>query len=264
MTKDLQQADYAHKIDQHIKNLRYSIDNSFLDLAKALKEVRDKKLYEALNIDTFEGYIAQPELAFDRASVYRFIQIYEFYIEKKNVAPGRLLEAGWTKLGRIIPYTNEANYEVMLEKATTLSRSDLDADLVENGYITKKEPEQARFVEVDCPKCKNHFVWNLQARSDKSFPREDYNEIIEAYKEVKGIEPKGDEYKPIQQSIKTMFLNGRTKEEIIEAIKEMENVEYTWTMQTISKKISEILKDYKPQSKLSKDDEAMLKGVGAI
>jgi len=259
MDKSLISADYAHKIDQKIKNLRYSIDNGFLDLAKSLKDVHDNKLYELLDYKTFESYIAQPELALDRGNVYRFIQIYEKYVGEYNVAPGRLLEAGWTKLRTVIPYVNEHNYESMLEKATTLSRSDLDEDLVEQGYVTKTEVPD-RFIE--CPYC--HKSFTPVKRSEVSFPQEDYKRIIDTYKKVKEIEIQGKEYDPVIQSIKTMFMNKRTPDEIIGAIEWLgDNAEYEWTIHTLKNKIAEILPKFTVRkAEMSEEDKRLLKGVG--
>jgi len=254
-------ADHAHKIDQRIKNLRYSIDNSFLDLAKALKEVKENKLYTLLDYKTFESYIAQPELAFDRASVYRFIQIYDKFIGEYNVAPGRLLEAGWAKLKTVIPHVNEHNYNVMLEKATTLSRSDLDKDLVEQGFIVKSEPSPEF---TDCPFC--HKSFEIKNRRSEIFPQEDYKRIINTYIKVKDIHPKGNEYAPIQQNIKTMFLNGRIPDEIIAVINWMgENADYEWTINTVKNKIAEISPQlhFEPIKEVSEQDKKLLK-IGGI
>lgn len=254
--------DHAHKLDQRVKNLRYSIDNGFLDLAKTLKEIRDKKLYLQLNIETFESYIAQPELAFDRGTVYKFIDILETFVDKHNVAPERLLEAGWTKLSKVIPYTDENNYESMLEKATSLSRSDLDKDLVEQGFITKKEGEPQT---VSCPYCHKDFI--PTKRQDKSFAQEDYQKIIYRYEEIKEIKFEGKEYDPIMQSIKTMFMNGRTSEQIIATMEWLdENAEYEWTIHTIKNKIAEILPqlDTRPKRQLSEEDKQLLQRSGAI
>jgi len=251
-------ADYAHKIDQRIKNLRYSIDSGFLDLAKSLKEVRDEKLYKLLNMETFEAYIAQPELAFERRSVYAFIQIYETFVEKYNVHPDALLEAGWTKLSKIIPYTNDKNHDQLLEKATSLSRSDLDEELVEQGYITKKEQETQY---VECPFC--HKVFHPTKRAEETFKKEDYTKVIQKYEEIKETKFEGKEYDPIMQSIKTMFLNGRTPEQIMATMEFMaEQDEYSWTIRTIQNKIAEILPQLDLPKEASAEDKRLLKGVG--
>ncbi len=257
MNNSIVSADYAHKIDQKIKNLRYSVDNSFLDLTKSLKEVRDKKLYEILGMTTFESYIAQPEIALDRGNVYKFIAIYETYIETYGVAPERLLEAGWSKLSKTIPYTNEHNYEAMLEKATTLSRSDLDKDLVEQGFVTHKEPE---VIYHQCPYC--HKVSMVDRRSDMAFPQEDYKKIIDVYMEAKELKLQGNEYAPIQQSIKSMFMNGRTVDQIIKTIEwHKDNAEYEWTMNTINNKIAETLSKigYQPKKEMSELDKKLMR-----
>lgn len=82
-----------------------------------------------------------------------------------------------------------------------------------------------------------------QDRKNKKFPKEDYDKIIKAYQEIKGIELNGPEFSPIQQDIKTMFMAEREPEEIIKFMKwlEQSNEEWTqnWTIRTVKIKMPE-------------------------
>ena len=81
----------------------------------------------------------------------------------------------------------------------------------------------------------------LQERKDIKFLKDDYNEIIEAYKTIKGIDLQGSEYQPLQQAIKTMFMNNRKKEDIISLMHALNNSELDhwqgWTINTVKNQI---------------------------
>jgi hypothetical protein len=82
-------------------------------------------------------------------------------------------------------------------------------------------------------------------RSEKSFPPENYTTVTEAYKTLKGVEPQGDEWKPIQQTVKSMFLDGRTVDQIVGFMQALTDspLEWTdnWTMKTVRMKLAEWL-----------------------
>lgn len=89
------------------------------------------------------------------------------------------------------------------------------------------------------------------ARKDNKFSPEDYKQVISAYESCKGVKFQGNEYSPIQQDVKTMFLSGRKKEDIIrfmEWFREKsesgeKKYEWTtnWTIKTVKFKIAEFL-----------------------
>ena len=90
----------AFENDLHIKQVKLSTQESFIKLAELLKENRDKEYYKELDYDTFEAYIASPELSFKRSTVYSLISIYEKYVLEFGVQPVGLLEADYSKLDR--------------------------------------------------------------------------------------------------------------------------------------------------------------------
>ena len=88
----------AFNLDTEIKQLKNNLNGGFLLLAEKLKTVRDMQLYKTLNYDTFEEYIAQPELSFNRSSVFEFISIYEKFVLELKVQPAGLILTDWSKL----------------------------------------------------------------------------------------------------------------------------------------------------------------------
>lgn len=92
-------------------------------------------------------------------------------------------------------------------------------------------------------------------RKNVSFKEEDYKLVIDEYQTLKGITLQGKEFLPIRQAIKTMFLSGRTSDQIIAAIQWVSQQDYSdWTIRTVQMKLPEILpklgivKDTTPQS----------------
>lgn len=78
-----------------------------------------------------------------------------------------------------------------------------------------------------------------------SFNQEDYRRVLKEYQMLKGIELQGEEFNPVRQSIKTMFMSNRTPEEIITFMKWLATSKEiwtkNWTINTVKKKIPEFL-----------------------
>jgi hypothetical protein len=253
-------ADYAHQITNEIIALRRKGDVITIEITIRLKEVRDKILWQIEGDHSFFAYLARPEIAFDRTTVLKWIQIYETFIEQHSLAPVRVEEIGVSKLAMIVPYIKDENYEYMVELAENNSRSDIGEELVRQKYITKKEFEPE---VIECPFCFKKFT--RQLRKESHYPQEDYNRVIKAYEDAKETKFKGKEYDPLVQSIRTMFFNGHIPDQIIKAIEWMkDNAEYEWTLNTLKNKIPEVLSKigYKPKKEMSESDLKLLKGVG--
>lgn len=92
---------------------------------------------------------------------------------------------------------------------------------------------------------KNQYKRRNNTRKAKSFPRENYNLILDAYQHYKGIKLSGPEFLSPQKAIKTMFEADRKPNEIIAFMKwTSENLNTVpwmrnWTLWTIQKKIAE-------------------------
>lgn len=78
-------------------------------------------------------------------------------------------------------------------------------------------------------------------RKQKKFPKEDYEKVLNAYQSLRGIELKGKEFDPVMQEIKTMFMSGRSVEDIIGCMKWLasgrEKWMENWTIKTVRMKI---------------------------
>jgi hypothetical protein len=242
MTNELQTVDHARSLTLRLIELKKQVGEDFVEAGRIFKEIKENKLWELEGAGSFNSYIA--EIGYDRTSAFKMIQVYEVFFEDKSVDSNQqLIDAGWVKLAKLAPHVDENNYEVMVDLSTN-SLSDIDKELVRQNYIIRKETD-ADFVE--CPYCHKSFV--PLKRQDKTFAKEDYTRVIESYQKAKDIELKGKEYEPVQQSIKTMFMNGRTPDQIIMTIEWMQdNAEYEWTINTVKNKIAEIISKVGPKA----------------
>ena len=141
-------AQEAHTNYENIISVKNRIGKDLLVLGKLLKANHDNKYYRTLNYDTWESFLAMPELSMSRFWAFKLIKVYEVWVDKYNVEPAKLnidLEKLWlvSTMG-----VNEDNYEEMLEKARTLSRSDL-RQLKSGDY----EFEPKKYKVVMCPHC---------------------------------------------------------------------------------------------------------------
>ena len=145
-------AEEAHNNYKDIISVKHRIGKDLLILGHLLKINHDNQYYKTLNYDTWESFLAIPELSMSRFWAYKLMKVYETWIEEFGVEPAKLdvdLEKLWltTTMG-----LNETNYEEMLEQARNLSRSDL-RQLKSGDY--EFDPE--RYKVVICPKCGYEF-----------------------------------------------------------------------------------------------------------
>lgn len=150
------QSDKAFTIDLHLRQLKVETNKNFLLMAKLLKQVRDERLWKDLDYESFESYIAQPELGFDRTSVYRFIGIHEKFVDELKVPPVELQRYDYSKLDVIKPHVTEKNKDKLLELVESNSRSDLRESLIEMKLIKSKEYQRCTIcggdLETSCHK----------------------------------------------------------------------------------------------------------------
>jgi hypothetical protein len=154
ITKDLKK----YEIHDKIIELKKSIETSFIKMGAYLKVIRDNKLFKEKGCETFEEYLAIPELSLNRSTVYAIINVYEIFIEGKSEKSGQpdideIAEIGYTKLSRISQFKDSEDFEEWIYKAKTLSLSDLGAEIRETKNPQKTEIKKSVIMEVTCPKC---------------------------------------------------------------------------------------------------------------
>lgn len=109
-------------ITQKIIQIKRGMAMDIFVLGSLLKKVRDEEIYKQESYDSFESYLAMPELAFNRATAYKFIKIFEVF-----GGNGDLLDIESDKLYLItgVVEKNPEDLDRWISRARDLSRSDL-------------------------------------------------------------------------------------------------------------------------------------------
>ena len=137
-------ADEAYSNHLTILRLKYSINKDLFKLAIFLKESRDKKYYKIMNYaDTWEGYLATPEINISRGYAHKLITNYEIWVLKWKFRMRDIDNIDAEKLYLAGMVATKKDYEEWLERAKVLSRSDI------RGLIKGEEYEYW----IKCPKC---------------------------------------------------------------------------------------------------------------
>lgn len=110
---------------QRIVFLKRTIEQTFLELAAELYEFKRLRQYEQLEHETFESYLGDPEVSISRRMAFRLLTTHHTFVLKYRSDTVTLIDAGIAKLCIIAPHMNKTNVEEWLDKAATLSRSDL-------------------------------------------------------------------------------------------------------------------------------------------
>jgi len=134
------EADHAHYNYEQTLQCRHNLQANFLVLGRLLKESRDESLWKFLGHDNFESYLGTPELGFKRSTAYGLIRLVELYIDKLNVPADRLVSIGTAKLQKVAGVV-ERNVGEWLDKAESMSKSDLDEELGRGPDINKSSPK---------------------------------------------------------------------------------------------------------------------------
>ena len=165
----------AWNVHVKILKLKKGIRKKFIELGAYLKQVHDFELYRrmGLSCETFDEYIAQPELTFQRSTAYSLIGVYEDFFEKESnhLDVENIEEIDYTKLDKIRRFKNlpKEEFEEWIEKARTLSLSDLNEEIrtAGGGTLADKDPrlndvpnreDVGEYKEVTCPACGKVFA----------------------------------------------------------------------------------------------------------
>ncbi len=160
--------DTAYSVHQKILKIKKVIRKKFIELGAYLKQVRDFSLYKdmGLSCETFDEYIAQPELTFQRSTAYSLIGVYEDFFDKSiHLDVEKIDEIDYTKLDKIrrFKYLPPAEFAEWIEKARTLSLSDLNEEIKlfetgESSDIPLGGPKAEEYKDVTCPACGKVFA----------------------------------------------------------------------------------------------------------
>lgn len=114
------------QLHERVIDLRDKIQRTFIELGQILVWMRDGEIYKQLGHDTFNAYLASPELDLSERQLYRILAVVTGLAD--TVAAPDLAEIGVSKAEMILPLIRDAEPETVeswVADAKGLSRSDL-------------------------------------------------------------------------------------------------------------------------------------------
>ena len=133
---------------QNIIALKNNIGQDLLRLASLLIVNHNNQYYRILGYNTWEEFLAIPEISMSRFFAFKLMKVYEIWVDKFNVSPAKL-DIDIEKLYLTSIMATDENYEEVLEQARNLSRSDVRQL---KGY-----EYQPSYKMITCPFC-NHEI----------------------------------------------------------------------------------------------------------
>ncbi len=127
MTNDLTIPEKSFVRHQNVKRLCGNLERTFLELGEELFWIENDKDYLNLGHDTFNSYLADPDITIGRTMAFMSKEVYAVYIHQLEVPSStvELLEAGVSKLYLVRYEVDEENAWDWINDCCTLSRTDI-------------------------------------------------------------------------------------------------------------------------------------------
>lgn len=121
----------AYNIEEQIKNLKAHMQDTYFEMGRLLKEIRDNRYYTLLGYETIGQWFSSPDISLSPGWAWNVIKMYEVYILKLGKKPEELQSIDYTKLYNILQIVKKhpEDAEEWIDKATNLRRIDLQSEI---------------------------------------------------------------------------------------------------------------------------------------
>jgi len=132
MVDELIKPDKAWEIYTFLQHALRKQVELFIDIGKALKTMRDDKLYLQLGkggFDTFQQFLNNAEIGLRPSTAYLYIRIYEYFYERLKLTQEEIVAIPITRLMRLLPILKEKDdieAKKIVEKVSGLTTYDYD------------------------------------------------------------------------------------------------------------------------------------------
>lgn len=149
----LERAEHAHRVERQIINGCRTIRRAWAVLAGHLHEMYAQELWRPLGYDSWNAWLASPDISLQRSQVYALVEAHHELVVKREISVDEFAEIPSTKVIEVLPAIRAGEVEVdeALADARELSRSDLRERY--RGNDTPGSPLDAERNEAFCAAC---------------------------------------------------------------------------------------------------------------
>lgn len=122
------------------------IETRFIELGRRLFTIKEKELWTG-QYDTYQEFLDDARINPGHDSILR--SIHKNYVVEGNVKPQHLARIGYSNLYEAIPLIEKDGVELAVEKARTLTRSEIKDEVREDKHGECKHEETITI----CSKC---------------------------------------------------------------------------------------------------------------
>lgn len=141
----------------NLKKIKFYDRNTNINaliLGKLIAENIEYGYWQKLGFESFTDFVGQSNFSFTKRTAYNYVDLWKMFC-KFAIDMDRFTEIPYSKLLKLKDIITEENLEEWLEKAKTLSRTDLELEVKETGcQISGKPfiPMPKMYLCVDCNK----------------------------------------------------------------------------------------------------------------
>lgn len=139
-------ASKAYMLHERLLGVVEDTKRNFFLVGALLAEIHDNEYWELMGYESFRSYIADPEIAIKYSTAYHAMNVVRKFELEETIG------INYSKLIMIAPHLQDDNKVELLEKARSLSQSDLR---IEIRTLKGEENPEARM--VTCPHCNKEF-----------------------------------------------------------------------------------------------------------
>lgn len=141
-----QQAEVAHKIETRIKQTARAMRTHWIRMAEDLFRFQQMEMWRHLGHDSFDAWLADPEVALERRWTYQLIATWRELVVRRNVDPVKLERVEPSKVQEVLPAIRRGYIDIEegLADAESLSRTDLRQRYGPQGIGTQASPNGAK------------------------------------------------------------------------------------------------------------------------
>lgn len=152
----IQKVNEAFEIHQDLIKLGNAVGQAFILIGERLKQIKENNLFKQLGeggYETFDSYLASPELQISRRQAYYLLGIYNTYIKKLGFSIEEMKGAKWSALKETLSVVNEQNKDYWLTQSKVNTVSGIKIEIKKESKGIKTFDCKHKWKKVQFWKC---------------------------------------------------------------------------------------------------------------